>query len=72
MQTDQVEIIGNITQIEVIAAGHSIRELDRLQRKHGRGRWRKLKGWRLSAYQTTRCILQKSTGMKRMEMENVT
>ncbi|GER78195.1 MAG: hypothetical protein DYG87_12445 [Anaerolineae bacterium CFX3] len=40
----EVEIIGEITNIETIAVGHSIRELDRLQRKFGKGRWRKLKG----------------------------
>ncbi|MCE7859290.1 MAG: hypothetical protein DPW18_16040 [Chloroflexi bacterium] len=44
MQNDHVEIIGEITEIEIIAVGHSIRDLDRLLKKHGRGRWRKLKG----------------------------
>ncbi len=38
------EIVGSITGIETIAAGRSIRQLARLQRQHGRGRWRKLKG----------------------------
>ncbi len=38
------EIISNITQIETIAIGHSIRELKRLQKLYGDGRWRKLKG----------------------------
>ncbi|MEW5830173.1 MAG: hypothetical protein AB1846_14865 [Chloroflexota bacterium] len=41
----EVEVIGEITDIEIIAIGRSIRDLDRLQRKHGRGRWRKLKGF---------------------------
>ena len=40
----EVEILSEITDIEIIAAGHSIRELDRLQKMYGRGRWRKLKG----------------------------
>lgn len=40
----EVEVISEITDIETIAIGHSIRELDRLQRMYGRGRWRKLKG----------------------------
>jgi hypothetical protein len=44
MQTNEIEVVGEITEIEVIAIGNSIRDLDRLQRKHGRGRWRKLKG----------------------------
>jgi hypothetical protein len=38
------EIIGEITEIEVIAASSSIHELARLRRQYGRGRWRKLKG----------------------------
>jgi hypothetical protein len=38
------EIIGPITSIERIAAAASIRELSRLRRRYGRGRWRKLKG----------------------------
>ena len=38
------EIIGRIRDIEVIAVGKSIRELPRLRRLHGRGRWRKMKG----------------------------
>ena len=38
------EIIGDITNIETIAAGKAIRDLRRLQRQYGKGRWRKLKG----------------------------
>jgi len=38
------EIIGEITDIEVIARGRGIRELARLRRKYGPGNWRKLKG----------------------------
>jgi len=38
------EIIGNIEAIETIAVGSSIRVLAYLQKVHGRGRWRKLKG----------------------------
>ena len=38
------EIIGQIERIETIAAGNSIRELGRLVRLYGPGRWRKLKG----------------------------
>jgi hypothetical protein len=38
------KIIGNITNIETIAVGNSIRELERLQKVYGNGRWRKLKG----------------------------
>jgi len=38
------EIIGEINDIEVIAVGSGIRDLARLRRLYGRGRWRKLKG----------------------------
>lgn len=38
------QIIGNITNIETIAVGKSIREVERLQKNYGNGRWRKLKG----------------------------
>lgn len=38
------EIIGKITNYETIAVGKSIRELPRLRKMFGHGRWRKLKG----------------------------
>ena len=38
------EIIGDITDIEPIAVGSTIREAARLRKQYGRGRWRKLKG----------------------------
>jgi hypothetical protein len=38
------EILGDVTDIETIAAGKAIRELPRLRRQYGTGRWRKLKG----------------------------
>ena len=39
-----IEILGKIVRIETIAVGRSIRELARLERVHGPGRWRKRKG----------------------------
>ena len=39
-----VEVIGTISEIETIATGRSIRDLARLQKFYGPGRWRKLKG----------------------------
>jgi hypothetical protein len=39
------EIIDEIVGIEIIAAGSKIRDLAYLQKIHGRGRWRKLKGF---------------------------
>ena len=38
------ELIGGITGIERIAVGSSIREIARLRKQFGTGRWRKLKG----------------------------
>jgi len=38
------EILGDIAGIETIAAGSGARELPRLRKRYGRGRWRKLKG----------------------------
>jgi hypothetical protein len=38
------EILSEITDIEPIAAGSSIRERTRLRKQYGAGRWRKLKG----------------------------
>ena len=37
-------IIGKITDIEIIAVGHSIRIHPYLNKTFGKGRWRKLKG----------------------------
>jgi hypothetical protein len=37
-------VIGQIEQIETFAAGSGIRELARLRKIYGRGRWRKRKG----------------------------
>ncbi len=38
------EIIDELTSIETFATGRGIRELSRLNRVYGRGRWRKRKG----------------------------
>jgi len=38
------EIVGEIAHVETIATGRSIRELARLQKIYGPGRWRKRKG----------------------------
>lgn len=51
------EIVGEITQIETIAAGRGIRGLARLRKRYGTGRWRKLKGFatvRLASGRTRR------------------
>jgi hypothetical protein len=38
------EVISEIRDIETIAMGPAIRELARLRKQYGRGRWRKMKG----------------------------
>ena len=38
------KIIGKIAEVETIAVGKNIRDLARLRREYGKGRWRKLKG----------------------------
>lgn len=38
------EIVGEITVLETIASGHGVRDLKRLRRSYGKGRWRKVKG----------------------------
>lgn len=39
-----LEIVGAIVDIQTIAVGSGIRELQRLEKKYGKGRWRKKKG----------------------------
>lgn len=39
-----LEILGAILQLETIAVGRAIRELKRLEKRYGKGRWRKRKG----------------------------
>jgi hypothetical protein len=38
------ELVGDLTDIETIAAGRGIRDLPRLRRLYGKGYWRKMKG----------------------------
>lgn len=38
------EILGPVREVQVIASGRGIRVLRRLNRRYGKGRWRKLKG----------------------------
>jgi hypothetical protein len=38
------EIIDEIRDVETIAVNTSIRDLDRLKKMYGKGRWRKVKG----------------------------
>ena len=38
------EIVGRISNVETIAVGRGIRQLERLRKLYGPGRWRKMKG----------------------------
>lgn len=38
------EVVGDITDIETIAVGTSVREIARLRKRYGKARWRKSKG----------------------------
>ena len=38
------DVVDDIADIETIAVGSGIRDLARLRKRHGPGRWRKLKG----------------------------
>jgi hypothetical protein len=38
------EIISKITEVRTIFVGNSIRDLARLKKRYGKGRWRKVKG----------------------------
>ena len=38
------ELVDDLTNIETIATGNRIREVPRLRRLYGKGRWRKMKG----------------------------
>jgi hypothetical protein len=39
------EICGELSEVETFATGKSIRELPRLRKLYGKGRWRKRKGF---------------------------
>ena len=38
------EVVGPVRKAETIATGRAIRQLRRLRRRYGKGRWRKRKG----------------------------
>jgi len=42
--TNDFKLAGKLRAVEIIARGREIRELPILQKRFGRGRWRKLKG----------------------------
>jgi hypothetical protein len=38
------DVVGNITEVETIAAGVGVKVRNFLRKSYGRGRWRKMKG----------------------------
>jgi hypothetical protein len=38
------EVVGEITNVQTIALGRRIHQLERLKELYGKGRWRKMKG----------------------------
>ena len=68
------EIIGEIVRVETIAKGRGIRELPRLRKRYGKGKWRKRKGIadiRLRTGETVRAELHwyEATGLGRREFK---
>jgi hypothetical protein len=61
----QFEILGEISAIETFARGSGIRELARLRRVYGHGRWRKRKGSLRFGYPMALSTSLKYTGTKR-------
>jgi hypothetical protein len=68
------QIIGSISEIETIATSSGIREIARLRKRYGRGRWRKRKGMaevRLSDGEIVRAEVHwyEATGIGRKEFK---
>ena len=40
----EFEIVGEVSEIQIIATGPSLRDRTRLRKQYGKARWRKLKG----------------------------
>ena len=63
------EILSGPVDVETIAIGNAIRELPRLKKVYGKGRWRKLKGVAEIRLGDGTPLGPKSTGMKPMASE---
>jgi hypothetical protein len=68
------ELIGEITHLETFAIGSSIREIARLRKLYGSGRWRKRKGFaqvKLADGTTCRAEVHwyEATGIGRRELK---
>jgi hypothetical protein len=66
----QFEILGEISEIETFASGAGIREIARLRRFYGRGRWRKgIARVRLSNGTAAEVHWYEATGIGRKEFK---
>jgi hypothetical protein len=70
----EFDVIGDITGAQTIATGSGIRELGRLRKHYGRGRWRKRKGFaeiRLPSGEIVQAELHwyEATGIGKREMK---
>ena len=50
------DILGDIVHVETMAVGARIRELPRLEKQYGIGRWRKMKGQAMIRLQNSRVV----------------
>ena len=50
------DILGEITNVETIAVGTHIREITRLEKQYGNGRWRKMKGEAMIRLKNSRVV----------------
>jgi hypothetical protein len=62
-------ILSEITDVETIATGSGIREIARLRKRYGRGRWRKRKGVAEIELPAVRSFPRSYTGMRRRESD---
>ena len=68
------DIIGTLSEIETIATGTRIREISRLRKRYGYGRWRKRKGVALvrlenGAFHRAEIHWYEATGVGKVEMK---
>jgi hypothetical protein len=61
------DILEDIANVETFTVGKRIRELPRLEKQYGSGRWRKIKGEPKSASETGASSKLNSMGTKPME-----
>lgn len=62
------EIVSDLRDVETFATGLGIRELPRLIKFYGRGRWRKRKGIAEIRLPMASCGLRNYTGTRRLEL----